>query len=325
MPSKNKSVLVLYKASGRKVSEILFNFSKEIEIYTVVKPQNVFLSKFVNNIKDLDSDVSNVYFLPIDDDHIEALYPFFLGCKNINKKWLNSKSSYFKCLTSKLKFKKLAVECGFSVADVCHQQSFINEDSMYVFKLDRGYGSNGIKFLYGHQLNEMHFSSNDAFVEEFIKFERIIGISGYANKGSVDTFLCHTRIVMKDTFGGASRVCKKVESPSKQLEEAASRVLSKINFSGPFMFEIGISNEKFFLIEFNPRLWGSFSLFLKNFANFFNIQKKVQDQKYLVVWSDFKIKTLLWVVRNFSKNKAFKFSPRLNLYACLILVICILG
>ena len=84
MQSKNKAVLVLYKASGRKVSEILNNFSNEIKIYTVIKPKNIFLSKLVNNLKDLDSDTSNVYFMPTEDDHIKPLYPFFLGFKNIN-------------------------------------------------------------------------------------------------------------------------------------------------------------------------------------------------------------------------------------------------
>ena len=323
MQSKNKAVLVLYKASGRKVSEILNNFSNEIKIYTVIKPKNIFLSKLVNNLKDLDSDTSNVYFMPTEDDHIKPLYPFFLGFKNINKKWLNSDSNFFDCLTSKLKFKKLAVDCGFNVVEVCGQLPLTHVDSKYVFKPDSGYGSKGIEFLYGHQLKERHFASKGVFVEQFMKFEQIIGISGYANNGSAESFLCHRRIVTKDKFSGASRVCKNIEVPSQHLEKAASKVLSKINFSGPFMFEIGVCNENFYLIEFNPRLWGSFSLFLENFAKFFSIQKKFQEKQFLVVWSDLKIKTIFWILKNFNKNKIIA-SPRLKLYAFFILVICIL-
>ena len=324
MQSKNKKVLVLYKASGRKVSEILCNFSNEIKIYTIVKPKNVFLSKLVCNFKYLDNDPSDVYFLPTEDDYIKLLYPFFLGCKNINKKWLNSNSSFFDCLTSKLKFKKLAVECGFNVVDVFSKLSLINFDSKYVCKPDSGHGSKGIKFLYGHQLKEEHFASKGVFVEEFMKFDQIIGISGYANNGLAESFLCHRRIVTKNKSSGASRVCKNIEVPSQHLEKAASKVLSKINFSGPFMFEIGVCNEKFYLIEFNPRLWGSFSLFLENFAKFFNIQKKFQEKEFLVVWSDLKIKTFFWAVKNFKNNKTIIASPRLKLYAFFILVICIL-
>lgn len=324
MLSKNKPIIVIYKASGRKISDILFNFSKEIEIYTVVKPKNIFLSKLVNNFKDLDSNAQNVYFLPTEEDHIKLLYVFFLGSKNINKKWLNANSNFFDCLTSKLKFKKLAVQCGFNSASVCNELSSIQKDSMYVFKPDSGCGSKGIKFLHGHELKDTHFSSKDAFVEEFIEFDQIIGVSGYANNGLIDSFLCHRRVVMKDKFSGASRVCKNIESPSKPIEKAASRVLSKIKFTGPFMFEIGISNKKHYLIEFNPRLWGSFALFLENFASFFNIQKKFKKQQFLVVWFDFKIRTLFWILRNFNNSKRTIASPRLNVFACLVLVFCIL-
>lgn len=325
MRYENKTVLVLYKVSGRKIAEILSNFPKQMSIYSVIQPKSFFLSQLVRNYKDLDSKVSNVFFMPTEDYQISLLYPFFLGCKNINKIWLNSHSDHFESIMSKLKFKKFATDFGFNVAEVCKSITAVDKNKTYVLKLDSGSGSNGIKFFNGEELTDTHFSSDIAFLEEYINFEQVIGLSGYAFNGSVDTFLSHRRIIMKDSFGGASRVCKKINSPSAEIEEIASKALEKINFTGPFMFEIGIYDEKLFLIEFNPRLWGSFALFLNHFAKFFNIDKRFKEKEYLVVWSDFKMKTFLWLLTNLDKFKTMSLSPKLTLSACITLILCVLS
>ena len=325
MQYENKTVLVLYKACGRKVSEILSNFPKQLSIYTVIKPKSFFLSQLVRNYKDLDPNASDVFFMPTEDEQISLLYPFFMGCKNINKVWLSSHSDHFELITSKLKFKKHATNFGFNVAEVCKNITSVDKNKKYVFKLDSGSGSNGIKFFDGEELKDSHFSSDITFIEEYINFEQVIGLSGYALNGSVDAFLSHRRIIMKDSFGGASRVCEKMNSPSIEIEAIASKALGKINFTGPFMFEIGFYNDKLFLIEFNPRLWGSFVLYLNDFANFFKIDKQFEEKKYLVVWSDFKMKTFLWLVVNIRKVKTMSPSPKLTLSACITLFLCVLG
>lgn len=324
MQYENKTVLVLYKASGRKVAEILSNFSNQISIYTVIKPKSFFLSQLVRNYKDLDSNASDVFFMPTEDDQISLLYPFFLGCKNINKVWLSSHSDHFELLTSKLKFKKHAANFGFNVAEVCKNITSVDKNKKYVFKLDSGSGSIGIEFFDGADLNKSHFSSDITFIEEYIKFEQVIGLSGYALNGSVDAFLCHRRLIMKDSFGGASRVCEKIDSPSIEIEAIASKALEKINFTGPFMFEIGLYNGQLFLIEFNPRLWGSFALYINDFSKFFKIDQRFEEKKYLVVWSDFKMKTFLWLLVNIRKGKTMRPSPKLTLSACVTLFLCVL-
>ena len=124
--------------------------------------------------------------------------------------------------------------------------------------------------------------ATDSFVEPYCKFSSYFGISGVAQNGSVQFSYCHRRVITKDTFGGASRVAVHAEV-NQELLEKINNFLKLENYTGCFMFEFGICDGITYLIELNPRLWGSFPIAMRHFKQLMNSgfsQSEISDKYY---------------------------------------------
>lgn len=95
-------------------------------------------------------------------------------------------------------------------------------------------------------------------VQEYLNGDGF-GCSILAKNGEIIISLCHRRIREYPVSGGPSACCLSVDMPV--LREHASKMVKAVNYTGVAMFEFKSNkNGELFLLEINPRIWGSFPL-----------------------------------------------------------------
>ncbi len=86
-----------------------------------------------------------------------------------------------------------------------------------------------------------------------------MGCSVLAQNGEVIYAICHRRVREYPVSGGPSSCCEAVDAP--ELVAAATALVKAVGFSGPAMFEFKLdSTGKPYLLECNPRIWGTYPL-----------------------------------------------------------------
>ncbi len=98
----------------------------------------------------------------------------------------------------------------------------------------------------------------------FLLQERIfgsgVGVFALCHQGRVLTHFCHRRILEKPPSGGESVLCESIPEDEAPLKEVA-KLLSNLRWSGAVMVEFKRNSAgECFLMEINPRLWGSLQL-----------------------------------------------------------------
>ncbi len=96
-------------------------------------------------------------------------------------------------------------------------------------------------------------------VEEYIDGDGVGVNMLFDKKGNLAAAFCHRRIHEYPISGGPSASC--VSFYDEKLINSAKKLLYKIGFSGPAMAEFKEKDGKYYLLEINPRIWGSFPLF----------------------------------------------------------------
>ncbi len=84
------------------------------------------------------------------------------------------------------------------------------------------------------------------------------GCSVLAKDGRIISSICHKRIREYPVSGGPSACCQCADSA--EIMEYTSRIVENLNLSGIVMFEFKADDGKFYLLESNPRVWGSYPL-----------------------------------------------------------------
>jgi len=106
-------------------------------------------------------------------------------------------------------------------------------------------------------------------VQQFIGGQGI-GVSTVFNAGKPGQWFVHKRIREENVFFGRSAMCESVPDTSKYggVIEKLEQMLVGLHFDGPVMAEFRDSGSRIFLMEINPRFWGSLSLAVKSGLNF---------------------------------------------------------
>lgn len=138
-----------------------------------------------------------------------------------------------------------------------------------VFKPSESSSSKGVTYHYTMQDLEQRIQQygGDAFVIQ----EYVVGFgAGYsvlAQNGKILAGCGHKRELEFPASGGSSTVRSYYEHPG--MVEIAARIVSVTNWSGFAMFEFKINaNNEAYLIEINPRIWGSFYQSIASGTNF---------------------------------------------------------
>ncbi len=88
---------------------------------------------------------------------------------------------------------------------------------------------------------------------------RSVGLSVLAQKGVIVNYICHERVREYPLSGGPSTCCRCLSGD--RLYPYAKKIIAALRFSGFAMLEFKLDMQgRPFLLEINPRLWGTFPL-----------------------------------------------------------------
>jgi len=108
---------------------------------------------------------------------------------------------------------------------------------------------------------------NDIIIQEYIQGEGI-GYSVFAKNGKIITGFGHKRLAEHPVSGGSSVYRDNYEN--EEILAISEKILLVTKWSGFAMFEFKLtSDNEIYLIEVNPRIWGSINQGLQNGVNYF--------------------------------------------------------
>lgn len=143
-----------------------------------------------------------------------------------------------------------------------------------------------------------------------------VGCSFFSIEGEVQAAYLHERLIEYPISGGSSTYRAKHES--KLVLDGCKEIIKKYKWSGFIMFEFKKRKKDYFLIEVNPRIWGSINQGLNDGINYFEYffgpaetnQLKTTYNSPLIYLSllqhllKFNLKPLFLFIKNMSKNKS---------------------
>lgn len=116
-------------------------------------------------------------------------------------------------------------------------------------------------------LDEVLRQSPAALVQEVIEGEGTAVFALFSSGKPLVTF-AHQRLIEKPPWGGVSTLCRSIEPPP-DMRAFALALLQELAWHGPAMVEFKRnSNGVFYLMEINPRFWGSLQLAIRSGVDF---------------------------------------------------------
>ena len=131
--------------------------------------------------------------------------------------------------------------------------------------------SKGVKYFFDQEkLDEAKSdlsSRKDIIIQEYIQGEGI-GYSVFAKNGKIVTGSGHKRLAEYPISGGSSVYRENYEN--EKIRSISEKILIATKWSGFAMFEYKLTTDnEIYLIEVNPRIWGSINQGLQNGINYF--------------------------------------------------------
>jgi len=113
-----------------------------------------------------------------------------------------------------------------------------------------------------------HLSSKkDIIVQEYIRGEAV-GYSVFARNGKIISGFGHKRLAEYPVSGGSSVYRENYEN--EEIQAVSEKIIDATKWSGFAMFEFKLTpDNEIYLIEVNPRIWGSINQGLQNGVNYF--------------------------------------------------------
>lgn len=177
-------------------------------------------------------------------------------------------------LYNKSKLCKLSIENNVPIPETIFYDSSMNisELSKNIFypniiKLQESNGAKGVKISKNQDefiknFNELsnlgNFLEKPSIIQEYVN-GKMYAVSLLANKGKIIASFIRRNLREKDYFGGTCTKCESIHNQS--ILDSAKKILQNLEFTGVCMMEFKVNEEngKFWLIEANPRYWGTTS------------------------------------------------------------------
>lgn len=242
--SKVKDIKLVSKAGKIKRFFLSIVYFRNIETY--------------ESIKFLDD---SWQFYPIEEEDIEFLYSF----KYNFRCHVPEKKQFFNSI-DKLNLRKVCEDFDIPYPKTLElRKENIDKLKFPVYiKPRRGMGSKGVKKFNNLDDLENFIASHD--IQKFIIQESVESDNGitsgcfFSVNGQIKSYYSHRRILTYPVQNGATVRSRSIID--KEILELGKRYIKKSNWSGLIMFEFLRCKEKnsFYLIEVNPRPWGSIIL-----------------------------------------------------------------
>ncbi|GGK60389.1 MULTISPECIES: ATP-grasp domain-containing protein [Flavobacteriaceae] len=179
----------------------------------------------------------------------------------------------------------------------------------------------------------------DYYLQEYVEGKSIYLLYYFSKDGNYDVFSQENLIQQYN--GGSMVLCKSSNYHLETISEKFGELFTSLNFSGLVMVEVKLHNNKFVMIEANPRLWGPSQLILDAEMNLFdsfaldnellkNVKKRNYKKDVWYFWSggivdtlynkqeltyyNFKKKYFITNYQEILKNEIFLKPDTLNIY-----------
>lgn len=114
----------------------------------------------------------------------------------------------------------------------------------------------------------LHGRLEEYIAQEYVPGENGFGYFGFFRDGREERFFMHERLVQWPKEGGPSVVARAINND--RLRELGRRTLESLHWNGVAMVEFKRSDRDgdFYLMEINPKFWGSLDLAIQSGCNF---------------------------------------------------------
>jgi predicted ATP-grasp superfamily ATP-dependent carboligase len=178
--------------------------------------------------------------------------------------------SSFQVLNDKNRLMQLCRECCIKMPR-CFD-SFEQVDFPLVIKPNVSSSAKGVKYFSNTDDLERYkdkVNLKDFLMQQYIKGIGV-GYSIFAVNGEIKVGYGHKRLAEYPVNGGSSMYRENYED--RRMAEIADKIIRKTGWSGFAMFEFKLTKEgELYLIEVNPRIWGSINQGLQNGVNYFSV------------------------------------------------------
>jgi predicted ATP-grasp superfamily ATP-dependent carboligase len=294
------------------------NYNSKIYAYSTKSFAKKIKTKYVDHIFILNKAKCNDDISIIINKHsIDYFFPVIN--EELSLFWKN-KTTYFqtldylgdfeayKTLNDKRKLYDLAVKL-----DIKAPTSFTStKDAVfpYVIKPTNLSSAKGVLYVNNPDEVPQNINSNNIIIQQYIEGVGV-GYSFYCKEGSITIGYGHKRLAEYPVSGGSSTYREKFINID--MIEIAAKIVNHINYTGFAMFEYKLTQQgDIYLIEVNPRIWGSINQGLANGVNYF--ESILGKSKKPVLLRSKEIKTYLSPLIYASLIKysfSFKFKPLL--------------
>lgn len=293
--------------------------------------------KFTNSIRTKYSDVHHLIDATDTDKYIELIQKYeidhFIPVINENIKFLfknrekfgnslNYLGDYkiFEKLNNKKLLMSLAKKLNIKIPKT--YQSINEAKYPCVAKPTDMSSSKGVVYITNQEdldkAKERYKNEDNLIVQEYVEGVGV-GCSMYIKDGKIITSYGHKRLAENPISGGSSVYRETFQD--KRMEDVSEKILANWKWTGFAMFEFKLTaNNELYLIEVNPRIWGSINQGLQNSVNYFEdmlgktTQVQVPEQKtylsplfyftLLKYFLAFDIKHFFNFIKNIKHNKA---------------------
>jgi len=201
-----------------------------------------------------------------------------------------------------------------------HFESIDNAEIPFVFKPQSSSSSKGIIYFMSEndRVKKKSLLKGKGVIQQYIKGDGI-GFSCCSINGEIKEYYSHKRLIEFPLSGGSSLYRESYYD--KRLLDIVVPIIKKLNWSGLAMFEFKLTNDnQLYLIEVNPRVWGSINQGLVNGVNYFSpilgktkLTQNINNYKtyvspliyyaFLKLFLRFRFKPILTFVKNINHNK----------------------
>lgn len=268
--------------------------------YPKIKIYSYDSRKFTNKIR---SKYSVKHFC-IDSDNFEAELSLIIAENNIDyffpvinetlsvfwcKKELYSRSlnylgdfDTYKVLNDKKLLHKLAKELKILVPE-----KYVNiEEALipYVIKPTNLSSAKGVRYVNNNEDIPEKIDLKNIILQQYVNGEGV-GYSFYCKNGIISNGFGHKRLCEYPISGGSSTY--RTSYSDDRMFAAANKIVKHLNYTGFAMFEFKLTNDnELYLLEVNPRIWGSIYQGLANGKNYFEEILGKPDQVKPVIQSN---------------------------------------
>jgi len=203
------------------------------------------------------------HFFPV----INSTLTTFLSYKKDYGRSLDymSNLSDYTMLNDKYSLFKLSVEEGILMPQ--HYLSVKDAEIPFVVKPTNRSGARGVKYVRSKKDIEKINGTTDQIIQQYVEGVGV-GYSFYCKNGEIITATGHRRLAEYPVTGGPSTYRENYYD--ERFRKIANKIIQKRNYTGFVMLEFKLTKDnELYLLEANPRIWGSINQGLVNGVNYF--------------------------------------------------------